>query len=221
MASVRITGIQVLNNPAPWNSKLQFEISFESTTALKEDLEWSLTYVGSAESTNHDQQLATILLGPIALSSYKFVLEADPPNLNEIPTVDVLGVTVLLLSGSYRKVEFARIGYYVKNFYQNEELAANPPTTPRLEHISRMILADQPRLTYFPNPWDTATEGPTEEAFTRTYEMKTNAQEDDSGEEEDSDMMVSEDDSDESSGEEDESSESLGSSDDMIIDDDE
>jgi hypothetical protein len=40
------------------------------------DLEWKLTYVGSAESDKHDQVLDTVLVGPVAQGSYKFVFQA-------------------------------------------------------------------------------------------------------------------------------------------------
>lgn len=36
MSSVNITGIQVLNNEAPWNTPFQFEVSFEALVTLKE-----------------------------------------------------------------------------------------------------------------------------------------------------------------------------------------
>ena len=73
------------------------------------DLEWKLTYVGSAESDAHDQVLDTVLVGPVAVGSYKFVFQADPPDISRIPQSDILGVTVLLLTCSYNDVEFIRV----------------------------------------------------------------------------------------------------------------
>ena len=43
----------------------QFEVSFECLAPLSEDIEWKLIYVGSAESDEHDQELDSILVGPM------------------------------------------------------------------------------------------------------------------------------------------------------------
>lgn len=62
-------------------------------------------------------------------------------------------MTVILLSGSYKGNEFVRIGYYVNNEYDDEELNNNPPPTPLLERIRRNILAEKPRVTRFAIKW--------------------------------------------------------------------
>ena len=55
------------------------------------------------------------------------ILKADSPDPKRIPIQDAVGVTVLLLTCSYRKQEFVRIGYYVNNEYIDAELKENPP----------------------------------------------------------------------------------------------
>ena len=50
MSVVSILDVKILNNPAPFNASYQFEITFESLENLQKDLEWKLTYVGSAQS---------------------------------------------------------------------------------------------------------------------------------------------------------------------------
>ena len=40
------------------------------------DLEWKITYVGSAESSDYDQVLDSVLVGPVAVGSYRFVFQA-------------------------------------------------------------------------------------------------------------------------------------------------
>lgn len=40
------------------------------------DLEWKVTYVGSAEDSRHDQVLESVLVGPVAVGPYRFVLQA-------------------------------------------------------------------------------------------------------------------------------------------------
>lgn len=70
----------------------------------------------------------------------------------------MIGVTVVLLTCSYRGHEFVRVGYYVNNEYDDEQLRIEPPATPLLEHLTRNILADKPRVTRFPIRWDAVDE---------------------------------------------------------------
>jgi histone chaperone ASF1 len=134
-----------------------FDSSTLPTHPPRADLEWKLTYVGSAESDAHDQVLDTVLVGPVAVGSYKFVFQADPPDISRIPQSDILGVTVLLLTCSYDDVEFIRVGYYVNNDYhdQFEELRENPPATVQIDKVVRNILEEKPRVTRFPCEFDT------------------------------------------------------------------
>jgi histone chaperone ASF1 len=149
------------DNPQYFQNPLQFEIQYECLTNLQHDLEWKLTYVGSAESDQHDQILDTVLVGPVARGAYKFVFQANPPDSQKIPNSDILGVTALLLTCSYQQNEFVRVGYYVNNEYNDEELRENPPSVPKLEAIVRNILAEKPRVTRFPCEFD-AVSIPTE-----------------------------------------------------------
>lgn len=63
-------------------------------------------------------------------------------------------MTVVLITCSYNEVEFVRVGYYVNNEYDTEEMRAEPPTVPQPARILRTILADKPRVTRFPIRWD-------------------------------------------------------------------
>ena len=62
-------------------------------------------------------------------------LQADPPNQDRIPREDVVGVTVILLTCSYRRQEFIRVGYYVNNEYGDPELKENPPQEPDFNKV--------------------------------------------------------------------------------------
>ena len=121
--------------------------------ATSTDLEWKLTYVGSATSAEHDQELDSLLVGPIPIGVNKFIFEADPPNLSRLPSSEILGVTVILLTCSYDGREFVRVGYYVNNEYDNEEMNNEPPTKPVIERIRRNVLAEKPRVTRFAIKW--------------------------------------------------------------------
>lgn len=162
MSVVSLLGVKVLNNPAHFSSSYQFEITFECLEQLQKDLEWKLTYVGSATSSEQDQELDSLLVGPIPVGVNKFIFEADAPDYKRIPDSEVLGVTVILLTCSYDGREFVRVGYYVNNEYDSEELAADPPAKPQIEHIRRNVLAEKPRVTRFAIKWDSEESAPAE-----------------------------------------------------------
>lgn len=158
MTAISVTNVNVLDNPSKVTNPLQFEIQYECITELSDDLEWKLTYVGSAESEKYDQVLDAVFVGPVACGQYRFVFQADPPDFSKIPSDDVVGVTIILLTCSYRNQEFLRVGYYVNNEYADEALRDNPPTEPQIDMLWRNILADKPRVTKFPIEWDNTKE---------------------------------------------------------------
>lgn len=93
------------------------------------------------------------MVGPIPIGVNKFIFEADPPDLKRIPTSEILGVTVILLTCSYDGREFVRVGYYVNNEYDSDDLNADPPAKPIIERIRRNVLAEKPRVTRFAIKW--------------------------------------------------------------------
>src|SRR3569833_960828 len=107
----------------------------------------------SRYSDQYDQELDSLLVGPIPVGINKFVFEADAPNTKRIPDAEILGVTVILLTCSYDDREFVRVGYYVNNEYDSEELAADPPAKPVIDRIRRNVLAEKPRVTRFAIKW--------------------------------------------------------------------
>nr|GMC59974.1 probable histone chaperone ASF1A [Ipomoea batatas] len=113
-------------------------------------LEWKLIYVGSAEDETYDQLLESVLVGPVNIGNYRFVLQADPPDPSKIREEDIIGVTVLLLTCSYLNQEFVRVGYYVNNDYDDEQLREEPPQKVLIDKVQRNILSDKPRVTKFP-----------------------------------------------------------------------
>lgn len=158
MAKVHICDVKVLNNPCPFFSPFQFEIVFECIDEIPEgicnkiwvwlgvkltyvftfchtDLEWKLTYVGSAESAAHDQILDTVVVGPVPVGKHKFVFQADQPDPEKIPVADAVGVTAVLLTCSYKEHEFVRVGYFVNNDYSDPELKDNPPPVPQYDKV--------------------------------------------------------------------------------------
>ncbi|KAI5298066.1 Histone chaperone asf1 [Ascosphaera atra] len=162
MSVVSLLGVNVLNNPAPFLAPYEFEITFECMEQLQKDLEWKLTYVGSATSSEYDQELDSLLVGPIPVGVNKFIFEADPPDMKRIPASEILGVTVILLTCSYDGREFVRVGYYVNNEYDDPALNENPPVKPIVERVQRNILGDKPRVTRFAIKWDSDASAPAE-----------------------------------------------------------
>lgn len=153
MAKVNICNVVVKDNPCPFLRSFQFEITFECVEDLDDDLEWKIIYVGSAESEEYDQTLDTVVVGPIVAGRHMFVFEADPPDCSKIPREDAVGVTVVLLTCSYRSQEFIRVGYYVNNEYSEPEMKENPPLEPDYSKLQRNILATCPRVTRFKIDW--------------------------------------------------------------------
>ena len=102
MAEVAITSVDVKNNPAPFGDDIELEVQYECLSALKDDLEWKVVYVGSAEDESMDQVLDSAFVGPVQPGSYKFAMKAPAPDAGRIPAGDVVGVTALLLTCSYQ-----------------------------------------------------------------------------------------------------------------------
>lgn len=154
MSLVNVSNITVNNNPAAFTAPFSFDITFECISPIEEDLEFKIIYVGSANNAQCDQELESVLVGPVPVGINRFTMEAPTPNLDLIPHDDLLGVTVILLTCSYKGNDFIRVGYYVNNEYLDEELQENPPNVPIVDKLTRNILAEKPRVTRIPIDWD-------------------------------------------------------------------
>ena len=150
-----------MDNPTTFASPFQFEITFECLQELDDDLEWKMLYVGKAADSTQDLVLDEILVGPVPVGVNKFVLQADAPDPNQLD--ELLGVTVVLVTCSYREREFVRVGYYVNNALEgyDPESGQALPSPLDVTKVTRQILADKPRVTKFPIPWGDETENTT------------------------------------------------------------
>eukprot|EP00906_Rhabdomonas_costata_P003539 RCo005394 len=153
MASVQVTNVVLLQNPARYTDELNFHIRFDAFEELSDDLEWKLVYVGSSESEKYDQILEDVVVGPVTVGPNEFVLTAPAPDHTKIPPADVLGVTVILLICTYKDQEFIRVGYYVNNDYESEQDRENPPEKVVIEKVMRNVLVEQPRVTTHSIEW--------------------------------------------------------------------
>ena len=104
MSAINIASVNVLDNPTLFQNPLQLEIQYEclyplqhgecdtkltascqqqfacwsgADVSLPADLEWKLIYVGSPESEKYDQVLDSVLVGPVAPGSYRFVFQVN------------------------------------------------------------------------------------------------------------------------------------------------
>ena len=84
---------------------------------------------------------------------------------------EILGVTAIILSVSYRNQEFFRVGYYVYNFYADQELADNPPEEVLVDKVTRNVLADKPRITRFDIKWGDEKDEPVMEEGEENSQM--------------------------------------------------
>lgn len=74
--------------------------------------------------------------------------QADAPKTGLIPESDAVGVTVVLITCTYRGQEFIRIGYYVNNEYTDPELRENPPLKPDYAQVRNMHTFGQSCLEF-------------------------------------------------------------------------
>merc|ERR1711933_360907 len=198
--------IEVLNNPATFTSSFKFQITFDCVTKLEKELEWKLVYVGSADNEDNDQELDSILVGPVRVGKNRFIFEAPPPNASTIPEDDLLDVTVILLTCSYKEQEFIRIGYYVHNEYEEEIDPKSNKMNIIPQKITRNILADKPRVTRFAIAWDGEEESKQNEQQTECQDDEMVEENEEEKEEEDEEEEEEDDDDEdeESTGDEEE-----------------
>ena len=92
------------------------------------------------------------MVGPVPVGINKFVLQAVAPNHLAIANLDLIGVTVVLVTCSFMEQEFIRIGYYVNNEYLDYD-PENPPNPIEISKLYRSIKHDEPRVTRFAIDW--------------------------------------------------------------------
>lgn len=134
-------------------------------------MDWRLIYVGSASSEEFDQELdncsgqsyasipfltnrtlmhSLMSVGPIPAGINAFDFSAPAPAHHLLPSVEpdeILGVTVIIITASYREKEFVRVGYYVNTYYEDEELKENPPSVVQWDKLHRNVLIEKPKVT--------------------------------------------------------------------------
>lgn len=89
-------------------------------------------------------------VGPIPAGINAFEFTAPAPQHHLLPSVEpdeILGVTVIIITASYRDKEFVRVGYYVNTYYEEEEYKENPPAVVEWDKLYRNVLIEKPKVT--------------------------------------------------------------------------
>jgi len=156
MSQVNVINVIAHNPKAPFLTPLSFEIFFEALQPLRHTLTWRVVYIGLASDSSQDQILEEAEMDSIQPGQMKFVFEGQPPNTSIIKDSDIVSVTGVLVTCSYANQEFFRVGYYVNNYYEDPELAENPPEKADILKLTRHILVEKPRVTKFQIQWEDA-----------------------------------------------------------------
>ena len=100
-----------------------------------------------------DQTLQEVDVDCSEPSQLKFVLDSGAPDYSKIQAEDLVEITAILLTASYKGQEFFRVGYYLCNLYEDPVLLENPPEKPIMEKLVRCKLVQEPRVTRFQIDW--------------------------------------------------------------------
>uniref|UniRef100_A0A0D9R207 Anti-silencing function 1B histone chaperone n=2 Tax=Primates TaxID=9443 RepID=A0A0D9R207_CHLSB len=159
MAKVSVLNVAVLENPSPFHSPFRFEISFECSEALADDLEWKIIYVGSAESEEFDQILDSVLVGPVPAGRHMFVFQVRKkhPLLPEIPQ-SASGIKSSSLCHTVHAQALRGPGFPRGTVKLHRRLRQENRLNPEGPQLQRNILASNPRVTRFHINWDNTTD---------------------------------------------------------------
>lgn len=175
MAAVNVLNVKYLNpNPSSATSPLEFEITMECVSQLEaREVEWTMTYVGSAQDNKYDQLLDSVEVETI-VATMKFVFEARAANLFLVPKEDQLDNSAVILSAKYKGREFCRVGYYMRHEYpadfvnslrtcNDASASLVEPELPcgdklNLQVLQRLVDVENPRVTHYLIDWDAPNE---------------------------------------------------------------
>uniref|UniRef100_A0A0N4ZMR6 Histone chaperone asf1 n=1 Tax=Parastrongyloides trichosuri TaxID=131310 RepID=A0A0N4ZMR6_PARTI len=170
MASlISVTSVELTNNPAPFNDKLHFSITFNCVEAINKPLSFDIVYIGCPNDTEHDQVLDTITVPEVTVGNHTVTVEVDPPVADKIPKDDFVGVTAIMLKAFYNGQLFNKISWYCVIEYTDPELMENKPENPIIEKLQRRVIFDEPRNVIYNIKWH---ENDVDEEPTNTEEVE-------------------------------------------------
>merc|ERR1712228_795616 len=128
MSLVNVINVIVNQPKGAFNDGISFEIFFEALQPLQHSLTWRILYIGSASDPQFDQVIEEAEMDCKNPGQMKLELTGQPPAAGNLPMNDIVGVTAVLLTCSYKdSQEFLRVGYYVNVEYDTPEMNENPP----------------------------------------------------------------------------------------------
>ena len=150
----RITNILINDNPEPFKSKINLEIHYESHQNFQTPINFKVIYIGSIESSKHDQILISLEKEKMKKGEDKLFLTIDPPKKNLIPSLeDLLGMSALMISCSFKNNEFFRCSYYVRNDYMDNEEIINENNFD-INKVFRCFYTVKPKIIVNDIDWD-------------------------------------------------------------------
>eukprot|EP01063_Lacrimia_lanifica_P033037 TRINITY_DN5775_c0_g1_i2.p5 TRINITY_DN5775_c0_g1~~TRINITY_DN5775_c0_g1_i2.p5 ORF type:complete len:205 (+),score=99.90 TRINITY_DN5775_c0_g1_i2:55-669(+) len=165
--SISLSEIEMVSpNPAHFADPYQWRIRMDVLEELDSDVEFKVVWIGSSTSNAFDETLEECEVGPLAPGANEFILEHNAPNWKLIPPEDLLSVTVILITVSYKEQEFLRIGYYVNVAYDKDTLNELPPDEIHIDRLARNVLTSKPTLVQKQIEWG----GDVDMSIDRTYD---------------------------------------------------
>lgn len=96
------------------------------------------------------------MVGPLSIGENRFVIEANAPNPALIANSDLLGSSVVFITGSYKLAHFVRIAYYLNLEYSEPIEPGTFPNPVDVSKLIRTIVDRSPIVTTFAIDWSGA-----------------------------------------------------------------
>lgn len=171
MSAIVFHSVTCKSPEAPALSELELDVVFEVLDeGLMDDMDLKLSYIHAEENLNgklaaldedtriseNDELLDELACGPLAkVGKRRVQLLGEHPvfdNMSEKAKLDVAG---LVVSASYQRREFYRIGWYVRHEYADAELnlEENRPVKTDMTKCVRRVRVENPIETKLEIPW--------------------------------------------------------------------
>eukprot|EP00758_Cryptobia_borreli_P006512 Tbor_TRINITY_DN5168_c0_g3::TRINITY_DN5168_c0_g3_i1::g.25607::m.25607/K10753/ASF1; histone chaperone ASF1 len=151
---IQLAEVELMSaNPSNYCEGLSWKFRVEVLDNLTEPISIGFQWVGSALSSEYDQQLDEFTVGPFPTGASEFLLECDGPDPNLVPRDELIGVTVLQIFMMFRGQCFLKIGYYSQVAYFDDFLNNNPPLIVDSSMLARFLVMSQPSIVSIPIVW--------------------------------------------------------------------
>jgi histone chaperone ASF1 len=131
-------------NPDYFSHKFTFRMKLDVLADLPAPVDIRFVWVGSARSSQFDQLLDEMEVGPLAVGLNEFTVDVEPPKKELIPADELVAVTVLQISFSFQGAEFISVSYYVNVEYFD---GARKTATRDPNLLGRCVLITKPAVT--------------------------------------------------------------------------